>query len=52
MESNPQGNRPDNQMEYLENRLKELRDYVQKMEKENQELYDQLGISPHQARTP
>jgi len=34
--------------EIVEQKLKELRDQIEKMEKENAELFYNLGIGPHQ----
>jgi predicted RNase H-like nuclease (RuvC/YqgF family) len=38
----------ENKKETVENRLRELREQIEKMEKENQALYDDLGLAPHQ----
>lgn len=50
MEKEPQSNSPEEQNNCIENRLSELRDYIKKMERENEELYTALGMSPHQAQ--
>ncbi|MCE5295291.1 MAG: hypothetical protein LLF94_11865 [Chlamydiales bacterium] len=39
---------PDDKINIVENKLRELRDEIEKMEKENAELFANLGIGPHQ----
>lgn len=34
--------------EIVENKLRELREQINKMEKENASLYEELGLAPHQ----
>lgn len=36
--------------EYVEDKLKALREQIDKMEKENEELFETLAISPHQVQ--
>jgi chromosome segregation ATPase len=38
----------DDKVNIVENKLKELRDQIEKMEKENAELFADLGIGPHE----
>ena len=38
----------EDRIEIVENKLRELRDQIEKMEKENAELFADLGIGPHQ----
>ncbi len=38
----------DDKINIVENKLRELRDQIEKMEKENAELFADLGIGPHQ----
>ena len=51
MESKPQDETPENdKTECIENKLRELREHIRKMEKENEELFETLGVSPHQVQ--
>ena len=38
----------EDKIDIVENKLRELREQINKMEKENAELYEELGLSPHQ----
>ncbi len=38
----------DDKIDIIENKLRELRDQIEKMEKENAELFADIGIGPHQ----
>lgn len=38
----------EDKIDIVENKLRELRAQIEKMEKENAALYDELGLAPHQ----
>ena len=41
-------NQDDDKIDIVENKLRALRDQIEKMEKENAELFADLGVGPHQ----
>jgi chromosome segregation ATPase len=41
-------NEEEDKIDIVENKLRELREQINKMEKENAALFDDLGLAPHQ----
>ena len=50
MDKEPEKTTPESDTDCVETRLNELRAYIKKMEQENDELYNSLGISHHQVQ--